>query len=72
MIIENIVLANKRTRATLVKPCMYIIASCVLARKYGSYAHSRSSFQTFRIRGIMGTTTTTRIPKLMDKGNDEE
>ena len=42
MIIENIALANKRTRAILVKPCMYIIALCVLAHEHESCAHPRS------------------------------
>ena len=42
MIIENIALANKRTRAILVKPCMYIIALCVgsRARKLCSFSLS--------------------------------
>ena len=64
MILENIALENKRTRATLVKPCMYINASCVLAREHGSCAHSRSFPQNPQKQEILEITTTTRIQKL--------
>ena len=64
MIIENIALANKRTRAIPVKPCMYIIALCVLAREHGSCAHSRSSPKNPQKQEILKITHTTRIQKL--------
>ena len=71
MIIENIALANKRTRAILVKPCMYIMALCV-----GSRARKLCSFSLFSSKpseaADEGDYAYYEDPEVNGQGNDEE
>ena len=63
MIIQNIALANKRTRAILLS-LAFILLHCVLAREHGSCAHSRYLPQNLQKQEIPKITTTSRIQKL--------
>ena len=63
MIIENIALANKRTRAILLSLAC-ILLHCVLAREHESCAHSRYLPQNLQKQEIPKITTTSRIQKL--------
>ena len=72
MIIEIVALVNKRTQAILVKPCMYIIASCVLVREHGSCAHPRS-FPPKPLEAVdQGHYAYYEDPDVDEQGSDEE
>ena len=66
-----LLLVNKRTRSIFVKPCMYIIAFCVLAREHGSCAHSRSLPPKPSEAGNPGDYDYFEDPEVGGPGDDE-